>query len=206
MTAQIRHWEQNDVSSVNSSSSKTEQLRELVDTLVDNYQQVSREKPGRVSKLVLPERDLTGHDLELYESWLAKAHRHFREASQQKVPLTYASEWVLDNYYIIRQALLQIKEDLPFSFYNELPKLIDGPLKDFPRIYAIARAILSHQHLLLDPVDLQTILIQFQERVPLTMGELWALPIFLRYGLIEFLATRTCLDNPSSQSTRFTSD
>ena len=124
----------------------------------------------------------------MYESWLAEAHRYFREASQQKVPLTYASEWVLDNYYIIRQALQQIEEDLPFSFYEELPRLTNEPLKDFPRIYAIARAVLSYQHLLLEPVDLQTILIQFQERVPLTMGELWALPTFLRYGLIEFLA------------------
>ena len=104
------------------------------------------------------------------------------------MPLTYASEWVLDNYYIIRQALQQIEEDLPVSFYKQLPRLSSGPLKDFPRIYAIARTVLSYQHLLLDPVDLQTILIQFQERVSLTMGELWALPIFLRYGLIEFLA------------------
>ena len=129
-----------------------------------------------------------GHDLVLYKSWLAEAHLIFRKASQQKVPLTYASEWVLDNYYIIRQALQQIKEDMPVSFYKQLPRLSGGPLKDIPRIYAIARSILSYQHLLLDPVDLQTILIQFQERVPLTMGELWALPTFLRYGLIEFLA------------------
>ena len=122
------------------------------------------------------------------KSWLAEAHRYFREASHQEVALSYASEWVLDNYYIIRQALLQIKEDLPSGFYNQLPRLSSGPLKDFPRIYAIARTVLSFQHLLLDPIDLQTILIQFQERVPMTMGELWALPIFLRYGLIEFLA------------------
>ena len=143
---------------------------------------------GRVLKAAPPGRDLPGHDLELYKSWLAEAHRYFRKASHQKVSLTYASEWVLDNYYIIRQALQQIEEDLPPGFYKQLPKLTGGPLKDFPRIYAIARAVLSYQHLLLDPIDLQTILIQFQERIPLTMGELWALPIFLRYGLIEFLA------------------
>ena len=183
-----RGWEQADVSTLNPSVTKTAQIRELVNTLVSSYQQVGVEKPGRRSKSVLPERDLAGHDLELYESWLAEAHLYFREASQQKVPLTYASEWVLDNYYIIRQALQQIKEDLPVSFYNQLPRLTGDLLKGYPRIYAIARAVLADQHLLLDPVDLQTILIQFQERVLLTMGELWALPIFLRYGLIEFLA------------------
>ena len=37
-------------------------------------------------------------------------------------------------------------------------------------------------------IDLQAILIQVQDHIPLTMGELWALPIFLRYSLIETLA------------------
>jgi cyclic beta-1,2-glucan synthetase len=180
--------EQDLVSSADSPASKTEQIQELVNALASNYQEASRGKPGRVLNAVLSRRDLTGRDLELYASWLAEAHRYFREASHQSIPLTYASEWVLDNYYIIRQALRQIAEDLPSGFYKQLPKLTGGPLKDFPRIYAIARAVLSYQHLLLDPIDLQTILIQFQEHVPLTMGELWALPIFLRYGLIEFLA------------------
>ena len=182
--------ERNDPSSLNPSVTKTEQIQDLVNTLVSSYQLVDSETRGKKSKPVGLERDLAGHDLELYESWLAEAHRYFREASQQKLPLTYASEWILDNYYIIRQALQQIKEDLPASFFHQLPRLVGNPLKGYPRIYAIARTILANQHLLLDPVDLQTVIIQFQERVLLTMGELWALPIFLRYGLIEFLATR----------------
>ncbi len=66
--------------------------------------------------------------------------------------------------------------------------MIDGPLKGLPRIYAIARSILSYQQYLLNPIDLEAILIQLQDRVPLTMGELWALPIFLRYSCIETLA------------------
>ena len=180
--------EQDFVSSINSSASKTEQIQDLVNVLASNYREASRGKLARVLKAALPGRDLPGRDLELYESWLAEVHRYFREASNQKVSLTYTSEWILDNYYIIRQALQQIEEDLPSGYYHQLPKLTSGPLQDLPRIYAIARAVLSFQHLLLDPIDLQTILIQFQERVPLTMGELWALPIFLRYTLVEFLA------------------
>ncbi len=183
---QIR--EQNDAPDLNHPVSKTEQIQVLVNFLASNYGQAGQQKPGQASNNILPKRDLAGHNLEQYESWLADAHLYYRDASQQKKPLTYASEWVLDNYYIIRQSLLQIKKDLPTAYYNQLPKLIDGSLKEYPRIYAIARAVLSYQHLLLDPVDLQTILIQLQERVPLTMGELWALPIFLRYSLIESLA------------------
>jgi cyclic beta-1,2-glucan synthetase len=180
--------EQELVSSANPSVSKTDQIQELVNALAGNYQEANRIKSGRLLKTVFTGRDLPGRDLTLYESWLGEAHRFFREASHQQLSLTYASEWVLDNYYIIRQALQQIKEDLPAGYYRQLPNLTGGPMKDYPRIYAIARAVLSYQHLLLDPIDLQSILIQFQDRVPLTMGELWALPIFLRYGLIEFLA------------------
>lgn len=179
---------QDSVSPENSSTYKTKHIQEFVNALVKNYQETSPGKPGRGLKASLTGHGLPGHDLGLYKSWLEEAHRYFRETSHQKVPLTFASEWVLDNYYIIRQALQQVEEDIPLGFYNQLPKLSGGPLKNFPRIYAIAQAILVNQHLLLDPIDLQTILILFQERVPLTMGELWALPIFLRYGLIEFLS------------------
>ena len=172
----------------NFSTAKAEKLQDLVNTLVNNYQQVNREKKGRRLKFGLASRDLMGYDLPHYKSWLAEAHRIFIKSSQQKMPLTYTSEWVLDNYYIIRQSLQQIKEDLPISFYRQLPKLTGDSLNGYPRVYALARTILAYQNLLLEPVDLQTILVKFQEKVPLAMGELWALPIFLRYSLIEAMA------------------
>jgi cyclic beta-1,2-glucan synthetase len=168
--------------SESSSFSKTEQMQALVNALVSNYQKISHFplKPGKNA--------LGGQDLKLYDAWLADAHNYFRQTSNQDLILTPASEWVLDNYYIIRQALLQIDEDLPTGFYNQLPKLEEGPLKGFPRIYAIAREVLAFQGYLLNGIDLQSILIKFQGQVSLSMGELWALPIFLRYGLIESLA------------------
>jgi cyclic beta-1,2-glucan synthetase len=170
------------------STSKIEQIQKLVETLAKNYQEVIPARAGQQVKGFFPGRDLPGHDLALYQSWLAEAHDHFREASYQKVSLTYASEWVLDNYYIIRHALKQIQEDLPKGYYNQLPKLANGPLKGLPRIYALTYAVLLYQHLLLDLVDVQIILVQLQEHISLSMGELWALPIFLRYCLIESLA------------------
>ncbi len=164
-------------------SSKTEQMQELVDFLVSNYQEISR-FPKALGKRTV----IGGSELKVYEDWLEKAHGYFREASNKDLTLTLASEWVLDNYYIIRQALQQIGEDLPAGFYKQLPKLAGGPLKGLPRIYAIGRGLLFFQNYLLNVMDLQAILILVQEQVPLTMGELWALPIFLRYCLIETLA------------------
>jgi cyclic beta-1,2-glucan synthetase len=181
-------------SSENSIPSKTDQMQELVNALVSNYQNTGRVplKPG--SNDVLRERGL-----KLYTSWLTEAHTHFRKASNRDLTLTLASEWVLDNYYIIRQALRQIGEDLPASYYEQLPKLNYGSMKDFPRIYAIERAILSFQNYSLNTIDLQAILIQVQEHLALTMGELWALPIFLRYSLIETLShALICIIRPQT--------
>jgi cyclic beta-1,2-glucan synthetase len=163
--------------------SKTEQMHDLANVLVQNYREVNHASMRNGKHTTIGR-----HDLELYDSWLKKAHTYFREASNQELTLTLASEWVLDNYYIIRQTLLQIDEDLPASFYNQLPKLVEGPLEGFPRIFAIARTVLASQNHLMNAIDLQAILIQVQEQIPLTMGELWALPIFLRYSLIETLA------------------
>ncbi len=167
----------------NSFSSKTEQMQELVNFLVSNYRETNR-FPSEPSKKTV----IGGRDLKVYEDWLEKVHTYFREASTRDLTLSLAAEWVLDNYYIIRQALLQIDEDLPAGFYKQLPKLVGEPLKGLPRIYAIGRAVLSFQNYLLNTIDLQAIMIQVQEHVPLTMGECWALPIFLRYSLIETLA------------------
>ncbi len=167
----------------NSFSSKTEQIQALANFLVRNYQEISQfpMEPGKRTVI-------GGGELKVYEDWLEKAHAYFREASNKDLTLTLASEWVLDNYYIIRQALRQIGEDLPAGYYKQLPKLAGGPLKGLPRIYAIGRVVIFFQNYLLNVLDLQAILIQVQEHVPLTMGELWALPIFLRYSLIEKLA------------------
>ena len=172
----------------NSFNSITGRVQILVNSLIDSYQVARREIPIRELIVMLQGRDLAGRDLKLYESWLAEAHSFIRDASNRDLALTFASEWVLDNYYIIRQALQQINEDLPPGYYQQLPKLTNGPLKGLPRIYAIARGILSYQQYLLNLIDLETILIQVQGRIPLTMGELWALPIFLRYSCIETLA------------------
>jgi cyclic beta-1,2-glucan synthetase len=167
-------------------ASKAEQIQQFVDMLANQIQAVS----SRV-KFAVPERSVTSN-LAIYAEWLAEAHRYFSKASRQEITLTYASEWVLDNYYVIRQATREISNDLPHGYYSELPKLSSGPNQGFPRIYVIVSAALGFQNLdrpgIVNLDELQTILIGLQERVSLTMGELWAVPIFLRYRLIEIMS------------------
>ena len=40
-----------------------------------------------------------------------------------------AAEWLVDNFHIVEEQLREIREDLPRSYYHELPKLAEGELK-----------------------------------------------------------------------------
>jgi cyclic beta-1,2-glucan synthetase len=129
---------------------------------------------------------LIGH-LDAYERMVNAAVQHFRSASQKELATTYSAEWILDNYYIVLQAIRQIKEDLPEKYYQELPKLISGDLKGYPRIYSVAREIISEQRALLDLDDVSDIIRYYEDEQPLLIGELWALPIMLRLSIVQAL-------------------
>ena len=75
-------------------------MQDLVDALVKNYRDAARVTSNTKIKRALGEQDLA-----LYDTWIKQAHSYFREASNQELTITPASEWVLDNYYIIRQTL-----------------------------------------------------------------------------------------------------
>ncbi|MGE5221014.1 MAG: GH36-type glycosyl hydrolase domain-containing protein [Omnitrophica WOR_2 bacterium] len=127
--------------------------------------------------------------LDTYRSILEKSTRYFKAASEKELYLTYAAEWMLDNAYITYQAIRQIGKDLPFHYYNELPRLNQGPYADYPRIYALAREFIQIEKAHLNIDRLHHFTHAYQEITPLTMGELWALPIMLRLSIIQCLVS-----------------
>ena len=170
------------------TGSKQDQIVSLCVFITNQFPGIIPKNRGISRRNIKSARDIRRHDLKLYDLWLAEAHKILRDASRENISLSYTSEWMLDNYYIIRQAIQQIYDDLPENFYNQLPYIPSGPLVGLPRIYGIARAILQYENQLLDIPELQEVIGRYQEDNPLTTGELWSLPIFLRFGLIEILA------------------
>ncbi len=79
------------------------------------------------------------------------------------------------------------REDLPKSYYHELPKLAEGPFKNYPRIYAFCFALIAHTDSHLDTETLRRFINAYQKVSPLSIGELWAVPINLRIALVENL-------------------
>ena len=77
----------------------------------------------------------------------------------------------------------------PFSpsYGKGLPRLAKGPLAGYPRVYSIAMELISHVDGGVDAASLSAFVASYQAIKPLTLGELWAVPIMLRLGLIENL-------------------
>ena len=118
---------------------------------------------------------------------LEAAYKAIAAAVAQGEEITPGTDWLLDNFYIVREQLAEIRVDLPQRFYRELPKLSAGELAGHPRIYSLAVEIITHTDNTLDDAILTRFLKAYQELVPLTMGEVWAAPIMLRLGLVENL-------------------
>jgi cyclic beta-1,2-glucan synthetase len=97
-----------------------------------------------------------------------------------------AAEWLLDNEYLVARAVRQIGQDLPKGFYARLPTL-GGSDAGRPRIWTIARVLLRASRLQLSVPTVTRFVDAYQERTPLTIAELWALPTFLRLGCLEVL-------------------
>src|SRR5436190_18559033 len=118
---------------------------------------------------------------------LVAAYRTLVEAVRQGDSISPAAEWLLDNFHIVEEQLREIREDLPRSYYHELPKLADGELAGYPRIYALALALIAHTDCRLDTNTLRRFIAAYQTIDPLSIGELWAVAITLRLALVENL-------------------
>ncbi len=121
------------------------------------------------------------------EKLFRAAMRQFQSESARP-SFSEAAEWLPDNFYLVQQTCRQIREDMPFRFYRQLPKREAGPLRGFPRVYAVAQKLIVMLRARLDPDHIRRFMRLYQDFVQLTMGELWALPVMLRLGLVEFLA------------------
>jgi cellobiose phosphorylase len=98
-----------------------------------------------------------------------------------------AGEWLLDNFYLIEEQIRTAKRHFSKGYSKELPRLLNGPSKGLPRVYGIALEIISHGDGRVELETLNRFIAAYQSIAPLTLGELWAIPIMLRLACIENL-------------------
>ena len=153
-----------------SGNDATQAIAELARQLIDC-------KPRRTNFLI-PER------LKQLMRFFQKCYDHFEKNSKMQVAASQTSEWLMDNFYVIEQAIRQLEEDLPANYYQRLPKTPDG----WPRIYLVALANTHREDTRLEIEQLKHFLNVFQESTPLNTAELWALPLMVRLAVLETLA------------------
>ncbi|MBC7386373.1 MAG: hypothetical protein H7301_09475 [Cryobacterium sp.] len=129
--------------------------------------------------LVLELKKTSSHLLQAYSSLII--------GIRAKQTISPAAEWFVDNFHIIEDQILGIRKDLPVDFYRELPKVSQGLWQGYPRVYAMASDLLTHKDCVIDAESLRVYVNAYQRNSPLTIGELWALPLTLRAALLDQL-------------------
>jgi cyclic beta-1,2-glucan synthetase len=173
--AQATPW--NDVSPVREELFGVERLEQHAETLAA-AQPVTR-RPPRVRSL----RVRLGENA----ATLLAAYKASAAELETGHGVTPAAEWLLDNYHLVEDQIREIREDLPPGYYQQLPKLAEGPFAGYPRVFGLAWAFVAHTDSHFDPVILARFVAAYQRVQPLTIGELWAVAITLRIVLIENL-------------------
>jgi cyclic beta-1,2-glucan synthetase len=101
--------------------------------------------------------------------------------------ITPASEWLLDNFYLIEEQIVIARKHLPKGYSEALPYLASGISEGLPRVYGIVLEIISHSDGRVNANSLTSFIANYQTVSVLTLGELWAIPIMLRLAVIENL-------------------
>ena len=140
---------------------------------------------------------------------LADARRTLTTAAATSPEPARATQWLVENRHVTREALRQVEQSLPKSYHRELPVVRrhvgSAPAESSrtgraatarheaagatPRAEAVARAIVTSCGGRSDIARARRFLRAYQDVTPLTLGELWALPAFLRLCILEDVET-----------------
>ncbi|MDZ7717630.1 MAG: glucoamylase family protein [Balneolaceae bacterium] len=121
---------------------------------------------------------------------LTDAYRLLSRLAKKEQDLSPAAEWLIDNFYIIQEQIVQVKVDFPREYQVSIPSITDGEFKGLPRVYELILDYLTLTDNLLDPDVLAVYLKNYQEVNTLMIGEIWAIPIMIRLILIQRLAEK----------------
>lgn len=120
---------------------------------------------------------------------IKSAHEAFEEGNRDpESPILPSAEWILDNYYVIEQALQQVKMGMPADYYRRLPKASLSGGKKMARSYILCKALAQFTQCRFDGGTIKDFAQSYQSILPLRIGEIWALPLMLRLCALEMLA------------------
>jgi cyclic beta-1,2-glucan synthetase len=124
-----------------------------------------------------------------------------RDYQNQREP-SPAEEWLLDNSHVVEEQFREIEEDLPRGYLKELPRLAGGAMRGCPAVYGLCLDYLRHTDARVDLGTLSRYVLAYQSVRVLTIGELWAVPIMLRLGLLLSVSAIAAAETSSRDRSR----
>lgn len=129
------------------------------------------------------DRALVAHDRTLQHAYAVA-----RTAAIDNRRVEPAAEWLIDNVYLIRNEIREVREALPASVWRRLPRnRPDGQV--VPRMLRALRACIAQLDGNVEPEAVERYLDEYQAHATFDLVELWTLPVLVRVALIEGLAS-----------------
>ena len=104
------------------------------------------------------------------------------------IPIHPAGEWLLDNFYIIEEAVKNINLSMPLKKYKKFVGISNGENKGFARIYVLAYEIINCSDCKINYENIKNFLLAYQKKKNLSMEEIWNLGIFMQIAIIQNIA------------------
>ena len=121
------------------------------------------------------------------EMGIERARTDLAEATRLDYGITHAADWLLDNAYLIRSHIADIRHNLPDNHNKILPVLVDTNHPVRLRIYHLADELICRTGVRVTTESIASFLNGYQSETPLTIGELWVFPLVLRLLLLQRL-------------------
>ena len=121
------------------------------------------------------------------DSAIERARADLADATRLDYGITHAAEWLLDNAYLIRSHIAEIRQNLPDNHNKILPVLADTNQLVRLRVYQIADELICRTGVRVTSEGVRAFLDGYQSKTPLTIAELWVFPLMLRLVLLQKL-------------------
>ncbi len=126
--------------------------------------------------------------LAVHDRALERAYVVARKAASDNRRIEPAADWLLDNVYLIRNQIREVRESLSMRVWLRLPRTEGSDGVVAPRMLQVVRACIAQLDGSAEADAIERYLDAYQQQATLDLVELWMLPVLLRVALIEGLA------------------
>ena len=116
------------------------------------------------------------------ESELESVRDGLSEAARLDHTLTASAEWLLDNAYLTRTSIAEIRRSLPRNHIRS-----HSGQYGYLCVYELAADLARYSDNVVDEANISQALTEYQKWTTLSIAELWSFPLLLRLSLIESL-------------------